>query len=41
MVQLLIGHTPGGISADRYREAWVQHTLDVLRHNAAQPPNDP
>jgi AcrR family transcriptional regulator len=36
MVQLLIGHTPGGIDADRYREAWVQHALAALRQAAPQ-----
>jgi AcrR family transcriptional regulator len=36
MVQLLIGHTPGGIDADRYREAWVEHALAALRQAAPQ-----
>jgi AcrR family transcriptional regulator len=36
MVRLLIGHTPGGIDEDRYREAWVQHARAVLRQAAAQ-----
>jgi AcrR family transcriptional regulator len=31
MVGLLIGHTPGGIDRDRYLEAWITHTLTVLR----------
>lgn len=36
MVNLLIGHTPGGVDADRYREAWVRHAKAVLRQAATQ-----
>jgi len=34
LVGLLIGHTPGGIDRDRYREAWIEHAQAVLRRAA-------
>jgi len=40
VVRLLIGRTPGGIAEDRYREAWIQNTLAVLRQAAVPPPGD-
>jgi hypothetical protein len=40
MVRLLIGHTTGGIGDHRYREAWIQHALAVLRP-AAEPARRP
>ena len=36
VVRLLIGHTPGGIEEDRYREAWVQQALSVLGQDATK-----
>ena len=36
VVRLLIGHTPGGIEEDRYREAWVQQALAMLGQDATR-----
>jgi AcrR family transcriptional regulator len=35
MVRLLIGHTPGGVDPDRYREAWLEHARATLRQAAS------
>lgn len=31
MVQLLIGHMPGGIDKERYRAAWIEHTRAITQ----------